>query len=60
MVLNPHGIEPSFLRLDSWLPGEGFIPIISSNVLNYTYKEKRMLKKVLKYILKMGSIPCLV
>ena len=24
MVLNPHGIEITFLKLDSWLPGVGF------------------------------------
>ena len=34
MVLNPNGIEPTFLKLDSWSPGAGFIPIINSNVLN--------------------------
>ena len=28
MVLNPHGIEPTFLKYDSWSPGAGFIPII--------------------------------
>ena len=33
-VLNPNGIEPTFLKLDSWSPGAGFIPIITSNVLN--------------------------
>ena len=44
MVLNPHGIEPSFLRLDSWLPGTGFIPIKTSNVLNYI-KKKECIKK---------------
>ena len=25
----PNGIEPTFLKLDSWLPGAGFIPIIT-------------------------------
>ena len=34
MILNPNGIEPTFLKLDSWSPGAGFIPIIISNVLN--------------------------
>ena len=28
MVLNPNWIEPTFLKLDSWSPGAGFIPII--------------------------------
>ena len=32
MVLNQHGIEPTFLELDSWSPGTGFIPIISYNL----------------------------
>ena len=36
MVLNPHGIEPTFLELDSWSLGTGFIPIITYNVLNYS------------------------
>ena len=26
-----HGIEPTFLKLDSWSPGVGFIPIIILN-----------------------------
>ena len=27
MVLNPNGIEPTFLKLGLWSPGAGFIPI---------------------------------
>jgi hypothetical protein len=38
MVLNPNGIEPTFLKLDSWSPGAGFIPIINFNVLNWETK----------------------
>ena len=34
MVLNPNGIEPTFLKFDSWSLGADFIPIITSNVLN--------------------------
>ena len=34
MVLNPHGIEYTSLKLDLWSPGAGFIPIITYNVLN--------------------------
>ena len=34
LVLNPNGIEPTFLKLDSWSPGAGFIPILTSNELN--------------------------
>ena len=41
MVLNPNGIEPTFLKLDSWSPGAGFIPIITSNALN-KIKETRI------------------
>ena len=39
MVFNPNGIEPTFLKLDSWSPGAGFIPIITYNVLNEIKKE---------------------
>ena len=45
MVLNPHGIEPTFLKLDSWSPGVGFIPIITSNALNWIKKERMQDKK---------------
>ena len=34
MVLNPNGIEPTFLKLDSWSPGAGFIPINKCNKLD--------------------------
>ena len=34
VVLNPNWIEPTFLKFDLWSPGAGFIPIITSNVLN--------------------------
>ena len=37
--MHPHGIEATFLKLDSWSPGTGFIPIITSNVLNQIKKE---------------------
>ena len=30
LVLHPDGIAPTFLKLDSWSPGAGFIPIIST------------------------------
>ena len=29
-----HGIESTFLKLDWWSPGAGFIPTIKFNVLN--------------------------
>ena len=28
LVLYPHGMAPTFIKLDSWSPGAGFIPII--------------------------------
>ena len=69
MVLNPHGIEPTFLKFYWWSSGAGFIPIINSNVLNYIKKERMYQKKAL-YIQKtfyaifkdgfnpvLGSIP---
>ena len=40
MVLNPNGIEPTFLKLDSWSLVAGFIPIITSNILNYIKKKR--------------------
>ena len=71
MVLNPNGIEPTFLKLDSWSPGAGFIPIITSNLLNYIKKiefkkEKKSvlcLQKTFNAVFKngfnhvLGSIP---
>ena len=45
MVLNPNGIEPTFLKLDSWSPGAGFISIITSNVLNLIKKKELKKKK---------------
>ena len=63
MALNPSGIEHSFLKLDSWSPGAGFIPIITSNISNHIKKkiiqEKKLFyayKKHLTQFLKMGSI----
>ena len=34
------GIAPSFLKLDSWSPGMGFIPIISTKGINQIKKGK--------------------
>ena len=34
MVLHPQGIVPTFLKLDLWLPGASFIPIISTKGIN--------------------------
>ena len=64
MVLNPHGIEPNFLKLDSLSLGAGTIFIITYNVLNSIKKEKKnqfyTYKKHLTLFLKIGSIPCWV
>ena len=35
-----HGIAPTFLKLDSWSPGAGFIPIISTKGINPIKKGK--------------------
>ena len=32
--------EPTFLKLDLWSPGAGFIPIITSNVLKKIQKKR--------------------
>ena len=45
MVSNPNGIEPTFLKLNSLLPGAGFIPIRTSNMLNYIKKKRIQEKK---------------
>ena len=44
MVLNPHRIEPTFLKLDLWLPGAGFIPILTYNILKLD-KERKNVRK---------------
>ena len=40
LVLHPHEIEPTFLKLDLWSPGAGFISIISTKGINQIKKEK--------------------
>ena len=40
MVLNPNGIEPTILKFDSWSPGAGFIPIVSTKGISQIKKEK--------------------
>ena len=45
--LHPHGIAPTFLKLDSWSPGAGFIPNISSKGINWIKKRKIMRKKLI-------------
>ena len=64
LVLQPHGITPTFLKLDSWSPRAGFIPIMSTKEINQIKKGKCRGKKCFAYkkkyyILKnMGLIPC--
>ena len=38
LVLHPHGIATTFLKLDSWSPGAGFISIISTKGINLLKK----------------------
>ena len=46
LVLHPHGIAPTFLKLDSWSPGAGFIPIISTKGINQKKKGILLEKKL--------------
>ena len=48
--MHPHGIEPTFLKLYSWSPGAGFIPIISTKGINKI--ERKIIRKKLSYINK--------
>ena len=34
LVLHPHGIAPTFLKLNSWSSGADFIPIMSTKGIN--------------------------
>ena len=45
MILNPHGIEPTFLKSDSWSPGAGFIPIITYNIIKSDKERNNVRKK---------------
>ena len=44
MVLKPHRIDPTFLKLDSWSPGSEFISIRTYNV--FDRKRKNVRKKI--------------
>ena len=60
MVLNPNGIEPTCLKLDSCSPGAGFIPIITFKILNHIKKRiQETFNAVFKneFNLVLGSIP---
>ena len=47
-MLHPHGIAPTFFKLDSWSPGTGFIPNISTKGINQIKKEN--FKKKVKFL----------
>ena len=40
LVLHPRGIALTILNLDSWLPGAGFVPILSTKGINQIKKGK--------------------
>ena len=40
LVLHPNGIAPTFLMLDSWLPGASYIPNIAIDKINQIQKGK--------------------
>ena len=44
MVLHPHGIARTFLKLDSWSPGTCFIPIIHIHQGN-KLEERKIVRK---------------
>ena len=44
-VAHPHGIAPTFLKLNLWSPGAGFIPITSTKGINQK-KEGNCKKKI--------------
>ena len=49
LVLHPHGIAPTFLKLDSCSPVAVFIPFISTKEINQIKKWK-FKKKLVFYI----------
>ena len=71
MVLNPNGIEPTFLKLDSWSPGAGFyscynfqcIELDKERKKNYRKKSVICIQKTFNAVFKkgfnlvLGSIP---
>ena len=47
LVLHPHGIAPTFLKLDSWSPGASFISVISTKGINQI---KAIVRKKISFI----------
>ena len=45
LVLHPHGIAPTSLKLDSWSSGAGFIPFISTKGIHQIKKGNCTKKK---------------
>ena len=43
--MDPLGIAPTFLKLDLWLPGPGFIPILSTKD-----RERKIVRKKLSFM----------
>ena len=50
LVMHPHGIAPTFLKFDSWLPRAGFIPIISTKRINQIKKGKFVTKSLIHFL----------
>ena len=57
MVLHPHGITPTFLKMDSWSSGAGFIPIISTKGINQI--KKGNCKKIISFMHTKRFIICI-
>ena len=55
IVLNLNGIEPTFLKLDYWSPGAGFIPTITTNI-KLDKERKKARKKIVLCIQKTFNI----
>ena len=51
-ILHPHGIAPTFLKLDSWSPGACFILFISTKGINQRKKGKLQEKSSVLYVQK--------
>ena len=46
LVLHPHRIATTFLKLASWSPGAGFIPIISTKGINKINRKETFITKL--------------
>ena len=54
VVLHPRGIVPTFLKCNSWSPGAGVIPIISTKGINQI-KKGTFFKRCVQF--RVGAIP---